>query len=170
MLAHRALAVATQEGVKDLEEGDNVGFVLASNMNAGFAIELGLKAFYMTFHSEGPPATHDLLKLYSGLPSHIREAVDARYRTKVVNGPPIRVYAFKFSVEDPDVPEEANRPVYTSAEACLAGCSNAFVRSRYFFEAMTDADWSIVDNPIFYMTAMVDALDEAYEEAVQLGS
>jgi hypothetical protein len=167
MLAHRALALAVERGVEGLnEDGDNVGFVLASNMNAGFAIELGLKAFYMTFHAKGPPATHDLVRLYEALPEHVRAEVDVRYRSKAHNGPDIPVFAFKFSPDEPDVPSRDEGSNYLTTEGCLRGCSSVFVRARYFFEALTPVEWTVLENPIFYMVCMIDALDEAYEFAL----
>jgi hypothetical protein len=166
MLAHRALALAVEEGVEGLkEDGDNLGFVLASNMNAGFAIELGLKAFYMSFHAKGPPATHDLFKLYEALPEHLREDIDTRYRRKVQGGPDIRVFAFKFSPEELNSPSADEGPNYLSTEGCLNGCASVFVRARYFFEDLNAVEWTVIESPVFYMVRMVDALDEAYEHA-----
>jgi hypothetical protein len=167
MLAHRALALAVEEGVAGLyDDADNLGFVLASNMNAAFAIELALKAFYMTFHAKGAPATHDLLGLYEALPQEVREDIDSRYRSKVHEGPDIRVFASKFLPDESDSPSRDEGSNYMSTEGCLEGCSSAFVRARYFFQDVGPVEWTVIESPIFYMIRMVDALDEAYDCAL----
>jgi hypothetical protein len=120
----------------------------------------------MTFHAQGPPPTHDLLRLYEQLPEHVKADIDARYRTKTREGPTIPVFAFKFSPKEPDVPPRDEGTNYLSTEGCLRGCALTFVKARYFFEDLTSVEWKVIESPIFYMIQMIDSLDEAYELAL----
>lgn len=52
----------------DTNPTDDVGKILSTNMIAGFVLELSLKLFYMTFHDNVPPTTHNLQALWEDFP------------------------------------------------------------------------------------------------------
>src|SRR5262249_27387120 len=94
--------------------GDDIGHVLTSNMSAAFAIELGLKLFYMTFCKNGPPATHSLAKLYAGLPSKTSTNIAVAYRTNLPNSN-IKVFGFQLGPSPPQTPTTQVGQTYTTA-------------------------------------------------------
>lgn len=141
--------------------GKDIGHVLTSNMSAAFALELGLKLFYMTFFANGPPATHSLAKLYAGLPSKIRTNIAVDYRTNLPNSN-IKIFGFQLSPAAPQTPVAQLGQIYATANELFAGGDQAFVAARYFFEQIGNVNWSTIEHPIDQMLHMSAVLRSVY--------
>lgn len=149
----------------------DIGAVLTSNMLSGFALELGLKLFYMTFHEKAARG-HDLTGLYEGLPDQIRGDISESYSASLEASTlgTIKLYAFRTSPEQPSVPEEWPPHRYDSATELFKAVSLLFVRARYFFEKVGPDDWAIMDHPVEHVLLMSDVLEVVYDEYLRRGS
>ncbi|MGQ0534160.1 MAG: hypothetical protein ACT4OF_15940 [Caulobacteraceae bacterium] len=146
-----------------------IGLVLTSNMLAGFALELGLKLFYMTYRNDGPPRnTHDLLTLFEALPPKIQADVAALYE-RTPKKDRIRVYALITSPTQPNKPTVDPSKGYADAPSAFESASKLFVQSRYFYETVTGDDWSIIDHPFDSLIALGRALITAYSSYERQG-
>lgn len=146
-----------------------IGLVLTSNMLAGFALELGLKLFYMTYRDEGPPRnTHDLLMLFEGLPSKIQADIAALYERMPKNDR-MRVHAFITAPSQPSQPPASPTRGYADARSAFESASKLFVQSRYFYETVTGEDWSVIDHPFDSLIALGRALLTAYSSYERQG-
>lgn len=167
--ALRQIARSVSDQGRALPYQAAIGFILTSNMMAGFALELGLKIFYMTFCGNGPPNTHSLLSLYNDLPAQIRGDIAATYEHELQDTP-IQLYAFMTAPRPPEPPEGGDGKRYDSAISLFESASDCFIKSRYFFENVGAADWSIVDHPIDYLLRMSDGMEVVYEHYAREGS
>ncbi|MGZ8286552.1 MAG: hypothetical protein ACXW27_10385 [Allosphingosinicella sp.] len=169
----QALRQAAQSS-SDAEGSDNwldTGTVLTSNMLLGFALELGLKLFYATYHEKAAHG-HDLTVLYEGLPDQIRGDISESYATSIEASTPgtIKLYAFRVSKDQPPVPEGPSGGRYDSAAELFKAVSLLFVRARYFFEQVNSEDWAVMAHPIDHVLLMSGVLDVVYDEYLQRGS
>jgi hypothetical protein len=142
---------------------DQIGHVLVSNLLGGFALELGLKMFYMTYYKEATRG-HNLNKLYSNLPDQIRGDIAVSYSATLKGTPPINYYAFQVASDPPSVPEGVRRENYGSAKTLFSSVSSVFTRARYFFEGLRSEEWLVVSHPIYYMMVMSHVIDVVYDE------
>lgn len=138
-----------------------IGLVLTSNMLAGFALELGLKLFYMTYRDDGPTNTHDLLALFEGLPPKIQADVATLY-ARMPKKDTIRVYALITSPTQPNKPTATSTKGYSDARSAFESASKLFVQSRYFYETVTGDDWSMIDHPYDGLITLCRALITVY--------
>lgn len=144
---------------------DDIGHVLAANMNAGFALELGLKLFSMTY-ADTVPRGHELKKLYDNLPEQIRSDIALTYATGIENVlVPIKSFAFQISSTPPSTP---TGPVgsgsgWATAEKLFETADRTFEQARYFYEEIKSDQWISIDHPVRYLIAMIDTLDVVYE-------
>jgi len=161
-------ALTADSRVQSSTAHDQIGHVLTSNMLATFAIELGLKAFYLSFSEGKPPSTHWLAALYRGLPARIRGDIAATYASDLPDLPVV-MFALKASPVRPTIPDRASGGGYGDADAFFESTSKAFIAARYFFEQVDGADWSVIDHPIDYMLRMSDVLRIVYEEYAKRG-
>jgi hypothetical protein len=140
-------------------------------MLSGFALELGLKMFYMTYHEKAAHG-HDLIALFEGLPDQIRGDISKSYAASLAASTlgTIKLYAFRVSREQPDVPEKAPASRYDSAAELFKAVSLLFVRARYFFEQVHSDDWAIMEHPVEYVCLMSGVLDVVYDEYIRAGS
>lgn len=145
-----------------------IGLVLTSNMLMGFALELGLKLFYMTYYKDGPANTHDLLALFEGLPPKIQADVAELY-ARMPKQDTIRVHAFITSSVQPSKPTASSTKGYADARSAFESASKLFVQSRYFYETVTDDDWSMIDHPFDSLIALGRALLTAYSSYERQG-
>ena len=143
-------------------ELDQIGHVLTSNMSAGFALELGLKLFYMTFAPKGPPPTHSLSDLYAGCPRQVCGDIDETYRSNLPTTS-IRMYGLRTSPTRPAAPTATAGSSCENAFSFFDSTDLIFVQARYFFEKVDDVDWSIIDHPIDHMLQMSNVLRVVYD-------
>ncbi len=150
--------------MKDIaNQTDEVGYVLTSNMLAGFALELCLKLFYMTYNEEGPPRGHHLSALYAGLPDTIKKDIATAYLATNNGKALIRVFGLRHSPETPAVPATTLGHRYDSADAFFTSADDCFVRSRYLFEEVNGEDWTLVDHPLSCFASMIDVVVGVYQ-------
>jgi hypothetical protein len=168
--ALRRAAEALEEAIPEAPERDVVGLVLASSMNAGFALELGLKLFFMTFYKQAAHG-HDLMKLFQKLPEQIRgDIVESYAASFAASGqPPVKLYGYKISKEPPKRPAGISGKDFSSAIGLLDEASDAFVVARYFFERVGAGDWAVISHPLHYMLLVSGVLDVVYDEYQKRG-
>lgn len=164
----RHMANHCEEGAGDPYSAQ-IGAVLVSNMLGGFALELGLKLFYMTFHRKAVHG-HELANLFGELPDQIRGDISETYAGSIRNMSEIKYYGFITSAHVPSPPAETQSASYGSAEEFFKAASKIFVQSRYLFEEVGPNDWTIIPHPISYMTIMSNVLDVVYDEYLARGT
>ncbi len=165
----RALKEMAQRGSEKATHANstNVGAILTSNMLAGFALELGLKLFFMTFNESPPPNTHDLKALFATLPPQWRAEIDSAYQSDPRSKADYSVSGFQVSGAPPITPQEdVTTGSFGNAESFFDSVALIFVRSRYFFEQISETDWAFVSHPIGQMLAMADVLDAFYQHCL----
>lgn len=170
----RALTGAAQTAHKSADQAlvnDQAGMLLAAGMNAGFALELGLKLFYMTFH-ERAGWGHDLRKLFFDLPPQIQGDISESYVASLAASSlpaTFRLAAFRTSQEPPPKPEGSLSYDITTAQGLFDTAWDAFERGRYFFDKVGPDDWAVTGYPIDHMLLMVGVLDVVYDEYIRRG-
>lgn len=168
----RALREKSTNAKSIKKNPENIGEVLASNMISGFALELGLKIFYMTY-SHSVPRHHDLLRLYENMPQQIKDDVALSYAvTYDANqfDKEVKFYAHTFSEKCPEKPQFNLDKSFSTASDLFCNISPIFTQSRYYFETVSNLDWSIIPNPIQHMDLMSGVLDIVHEEYLKRGS
>lgn len=167
MRALREMALRASQDAKHAELPNQIGAILTSNMLAGFALELGLKLFFMTFKESPPPGTHNLKVLFDDLPPGWRTEIDSAYQSDPRSRANYSVSAFQISGTTPNTPQEdVEAGSFGNANAFFESVSLIFVRSRYFFEEVSASDWVFVSHPIEQMLAMIDVLDAFYRHLI----
>jgi hypothetical protein len=164
----RAQAEAAADLVGDATDHDAIGRVLTSVMLAGFALELGLKIFPMTYGSKRPRG-HNLRKLFDELPEQIRNDISASYAASTFPKPLVLIYALISTKEQPQVPEGVRRARYDTAENVIEHSADAFTKARYFFEDVRAADWVTISHGVHYMLVLSHILDVVYDEYLKRG-
>lgn len=129
----RAQINALRKMLEDAQP-EEIGAVLATNIIAGFALELSLKLFYMTFFDKGPKFTHDLRDLWSGLPSKWRREVDREYRRDARSKKDFSIFALQSAPSLPNVPDNHKLPSVGTADELFTAVSVMFTDARYFFK------------------------------------
>ena len=168
MRALRDMARRAGEGASQASLPDQIGAILTSNMLAGFALELGLKLFFMSFKETPPPGTHNLKTLFDDFPLNWRTAIDSAYRSDSRSRANYLVTGFQMSGTPPATSQEdVEAGSFGSADAFFDSVSLIFVRSRYFFEEVFAAEWVFVTHPIEQMLAMIDVLDAFYHHVLR---
>lgn len=166
----RTAALLAQEEIeKTASEPDKAGLALTSNMLMGFALELGLKLFFMMY-VEGVPRGHELHKLYEGLPDQIKDDIAETYSGISSPAPTLTRYAFRLSPDAPQPPTENGPRPYGSAQGLFKSASDLFVQARYFYENLSYEAWAIIDQPIQQMARMSEVLDVVFDEYIRRGS
>lgn len=152
-------------------ESDRIGHALAANMNAGFALELGLKLFAMTF-AQTVPRGHDLKGLYDALPDQIRGDIVSTYET-AIQGADVTVTSFAFQVsEGSPCPPSGNlsgTPGWWTAPTFFESANRTFEQARYFYECVEVGAWAAIDYPAAYLVAMIETLDVVYQAYLDQG-
>lgn len=170
----RGLRAAVQRSealVLHASESEQIGHALAANMNAGFALELGLKLFAMTF-AQNVPRGHHLKTLFDALPPQIRGDIASTYEGGIV-GSNIAVTSFAFQVSTAPPPTPfgglTNSVGWGTAENFFESFNNGFVQARYFYEIVGESAWVAIDYPVAYSLAMMDTLDIVYQTYLDHG-
>lgn len=127
-------------------------------MLAGFALELGLKQFYMAF-CESRPHGHNLQALYDGLPDQMRAGISAAYASAEPPTEPIMAFGLRISEQQPETPSPTPASDFDTAEGVIAGASSAFIKSRYFFEETGTSTWATIETAVPHMTLLSEVLD-----------
>jgi len=143
------------------------GHMLTANMQAAFALELGLKVFHMTW-ADKEARGHDLKKLFNGLPQQMQGDIRATYEGSWQTLPNVFMLAFRTSPDPPPPPPSPPAASYAKADELFDACSLLFVQARYFYEQV-GPDWAIVHHPIQYMLRMIDVLALVYDEYLKRG-
>lgn len=147
---------------------DQIGHVLTSVMLAGFALELGLKVYCMTYGNERPRG-HDLKELFDSFPEQVRNDISASFEASIFPKPPITVYGFTTAKDQPSAPSEVPESRYDTAENVLLHSATAFTKARYFFEDIKLEHWATIDHAVHYMLALSNVLDVVYDGYVEAG-
>lgn len=170
----RGLKAAAQHSATlalNAPENERIGHVLAANMNAGFALELGLKLFAMTF-AQTVPRGHHLKTLYDALPAQIRGDIASTYENALqaanVN---VISFAFQFSAQPPPKPSGSltGTAGWATAATFFESANETFVQARYFYEEVGEGAWAAIDHPAAYLVAMIDTLDDVYQAYLDHG-
>lgn len=164
----RTLAQTASDLAASSSAPDKIGHVLSAVLLAGFALELGLKIFSMTYRNERPRG-HDLQTLFDALPSQIRGDIDATFEASEFRKPNIELIAL---ISSPGVPATPTRTIdtrYDTAENVVRSSAHAFTKARYFFENVQSRDWAIVANPVHYMLILSNVIDVVYDEYLRRG-
>lgn len=160
------------EAVASLAEktsgADQMGHVLTSVMLAGFALELGLKVFPMTYDNKRPDG-HDLKTLFDKFPEQIRGDISASFEASSFPKPAITVYAMTASKAQPQAPSDVPASRFDTAENVLIHSADAFIRARYFFEGVKAEKWAAIYHAVHYMVALSHVLDVVYDEYLNNG-
>lgn len=147
---------------------DHLGHVLTSVMLAGFALELALKIFGMTY-GDRRPRGHNLKELFDQLPAQVQADISASFAASNFPQPPITVYGLIRSEHEPPKPSEVIRSRYDTAENVILYSANSFRRARYFFEEVRSGEFSTIENSVHYMIALSHVLDVVYDEYRKAG-
>ena len=147
---------------------DQLGHVLTSLMLAGFALELGLKMFGMTYAHERPRG-HDLKQLFEQLPQQVRDDIAATYEGSTFPQPSITVFALQKSENAPTLPSQPSGGGYSTVHEVIEQSAKMFTRARYFFEEIGAERWTSIEYPIEYMLALSHVLDVVYDEYQKQG-
>ena len=167
----RTFALAASERAGDVNSTNQaIGELLTSNMAAGFALELALKLFFMTFHEDAPENTHRLERLWQKLPSEWRSEVDRVYREDPRSASPVHLLALQRADTPPPVPQDYKRPRLSTADSLFASLSETFVSSRYFYERVAAGEWAVAEHPIGQTMAMLDVLTAFYDYLLNEGN
>jgi hypothetical protein len=142
---------------------DDVGGALATNMITGFALELSLKLFYMTFNEEAPPATHNLNDLWHGLPEDWRAEISREYAGDARSKAEIVLIALQRAPSAPSPPAAHDAPKLGSADGFFKTMSEAFTYARYFYEKVEVGEWAHIVSAPNHFLAMIDVLASFYE-------
>ena len=164
----RGQAEMAAAAVTSAEAGDSIGHVLTSVMLAGFALELGLKMFGMTYGNERPRG-HDLKKLFDAFPEQVRNDISDSFAASTFPKPPITIYGITTAKEQPMAPSEAPASRYDTADNVILYSADAFTKARYFFEDVQPAKWATIDHATHYMLALSHVLDVVYDEYLKAG-
>lgn len=157
--ALRTVALEASQRASSPDQAIQIGEILTSNMNAGFALELVLKSFFMSFHEEPPARVHGLHGLYKQLPEPWRHQIDGAYRTDPRRQSDVVSVAYQAAPTAPETPEPlSGLAEFKTAESCFAAVSTIFHDSRYFFEEIGAGGWATIRHPIGQMVAMIDVL------------
>jgi hypothetical protein len=152
-------------------ENDRIGHVLAANMNAGFALELGLKLFAMTF-ADVVPQGHHLKTLYEGLPSQIQGDIASTYENALHgSNATVTSLALQVSAAQPSKPSGSLTGAigWATAPNFFESANHTFVQARYFYEDVGAGAWAAIDHPATYLDAMIGTLDVVYQAYLDHG-
>lgn len=169
--ALRYAARSANSAVAESETYERAGEMLAAGMNAGFALELGLKLFYMSYHHRAVRG-HDLHKLFAGLPDQIQGDISLSYSTSLeasILPPTIKFMAFRNSTTPPAKPDRAPKFDPTTAQGLFDFARGAFEGGRYFYDKVNADDWTNAGYPIDHMLLMSEILDVVYDEYIRRG-
>ena len=161
-----ALDASSRAGAA-VSTGQSIGELLASNMAAGFALELALKLFFMTFHEDPPENIHNLQRLWEKLPPIWQAEIDREYRRDARSSSTVSLLALQNADSPPPVPQAYPRPRLATADNLFASLSETFVSSRYFYERVEAGEWAVAEHPISQMIAMIDVLTAFYEHLLK---
>jgi len=164
-----AVEASARAGDPNQAEQSQIGEVLAANIAGGFALELALKLFYMTFHEQTPPRGHNLDKLWKGLPNEWRNDMARNYARDPRAQAPIMLFAFRRSPQPPDRPDGYEVGEFASADGLFVAIADIFCDSRYFYERVTERAWAHVAHPMAQMSAMLDVLVGFYDHLLRVG-
>ena len=170
--ALRGAAEAAHRSVDKVSTLDQGGIVLTAGMNAGFALELGLKLFYMTFYKRTGWG-HDLRQLFRKLPGPMQGDITESYVASLAASslpPAFRLVAFRMSKEQPSMPDRFQSSDLGTAQGLFDATWDAFERGRYFFDKVASDNWAVTGYPIDHMLLMSGVLDVVYDEYVRRGS
>lgn len=170
--ALRLAAQASHEALSNATPADQSGHMLTAGMNAGFALELGLKLFIKTYRESGIEREHELGRLFKKLPEQIKGDIRESYAASLsASSMPASypVIGFRTSEQQPSLPSEAPTLDTSNAEDLLSLASKAFVSGRYFFEDVGSEQWSVTGYPINHMLLMSGVLDVVYDAYIQRG-
>jgi hypothetical protein len=168
-MVREQIAALRQQASLRANGNQEIGRILSANMAAAFALELGLKVFYMTFEEEGPPRTHELKLLFLGLPAPIVVDITCGYAAVVPRLQSAKVLALTVSPEMPSLPNGACGGGWGAAPDFFETASRAFVEARYFYEKVTDAGWATVTDLSPVMVEMSQVLDRVYDGYLSKG-
>lgn len=143
-------------------KNDRIGHALTSIMLAGFALELGLKQFFMAYRST-VPREHDLYKLFGLLPPKMRDDISRTYAASTFERPELMAIALRLSAHRPNPPQNVPASNYDTAEEVVRCAANAFTKSRYFFERINNEVWTTIDFAVPYMLALSETFDVVFD-------
>ena len=160
--AARKMARIASEDASGSTGDVTIGLTLTSNLLASLALEMGLKSFYMYYFDSGPPKSHNLSELFSDLHDLIRQDIDTNYRANLSTDSTIALIALRHSPNQPAPPNDVPQQRFSTASELFDSVSNMFVRDRYFFENVVEADWAVIAHPIDQMDVMIEVLDNVF--------
>lgn len=144
-------------------ETKELGGALSSNMIGGFALEISLKLFYMTFNESPPNDTHKLYELWENFPHEWKFNINREYIKNNRSNSKIYLFALKKSRNSPMPPQSYCLPKIISADDFFKYYSNMFFDSRYLYEKINDGEWLHVSSSPARTLAMLDTLTSFYE-------
>jgi hypothetical protein len=150
---------------------DQWGVFLVAGMNAGFALELGLKLFFMTYHMHAVRG-HDLRELFRKLPAQMQGDIRESYAASVVASSlpaNIKVLALRTSKQQPEKPKGFKGNDVSNADGLFEDTWDAFEQGRYFFEKVDSDGWVKTGYPIEHMLLMSGVLDLVYDTYLERG-
>lgn len=163
----RSANLSIQDNAK-LTGYEEIASALNANVLAGLALELGFKAFYMTYFDK-PVRGHSLKNLYDKLPQQIQNDIRETYKylCGTIHRSEIKFYALKTSRDEPELPPQATCPAMDDAINVIALASEIFTQSRYYFEQINGHDWAVVVCPVTQMIALSEVLDCVYDAYIK---
>ena len=148
----------------------DIGEALAINIVAGFALELSLKIFYMTFRDIAPPASHNLNTLWRNFPIEWREEVDQNYRKDNKIRENIYLFAIQRAEFAPEAPRDHTIIGMGTADGLFMAISDTFTYARYFYEKVDVGEWAHVTTPLHQMRVMIDVLSSLYDHLLRVSA
>ncbi len=159
--AHRAFE-------RNTSNHDDIGELVNSVMLAGFALELGLKTFMMTWSSNGRRG-HNLVTLFKRLPPQMQGDIEASFAASSFSKSEVMSVGLKFAPAQPvvDIPVPASD--FRTAEGVLWHAARAFEQVRYFFEKVSSDQWAVLTDATHYMLALSEVLDVVCDAYLERG-
>lgn len=161
--AFYAQAAALEKSIIPGDRANVIGQQIAFLVTVGLTIELYFKAYMIRARGGRVTLGHNLSVLLQEFPDYFRAAFTAEYDQRFKTLPQTYVTtAILISKEQPTKPEGLQAMKFNSFEACVASLSDAFIRFRYLFEDVSDAEWTQVPFPNPYALAAIQTLDAVY--------
>lgn len=154
------------EGVIDKAHEQNFGDLVVCASNLSFAIELNLKCLYSLLDLSFTN-THDLLKLYNGLPKNIKSEIEERYEKGRTTPTPVHAsitVAFAPHQEVPEWPDDSLES--KRLPNVLERSKSVFTEWRYIFEVHPRKEFKFEYLLLFFVCVAIKAtIDGLMEKA-----